>query len=351
MDDRPQSYIDAELKFTGKMKRQFYGRPAASWWPVPDAAGLKSYGHVPMDRLDSPYTLILPNGKGSIDVREQGLRQNLPAALSASARPAGTRKGKGSYYIAQLTPAAVAGKDSLQIRASLKALGLEPIDYVPNNAFLVRVSDAAGAAALADRSKFQFSSELSRSDKIDSRVGRGALRDPDRAASDDFYIVIRVMPGEDVDQVVESVRHAGGEIRQVHRDVAGEDFVSAIVRNNRLLEVADDPGVLSIWEESGYAEMNLVTSAQVEMGRFLDPRDFGDFILPLRAAGIDGGGIISTGLPNYKDPNPGAALSLAGAVYAVQPQFLGLADNGLTLDSPAFSNDNTHPCLTGACVA
>src|SRR5262249_48871715 len=39
------------------------------------------------------------------------------------------------------------------------------------------------------------------------------------------------------------------------------------------------------------------------------------------------------------------------AQFAVAPQFLGVADNGLTLDSPAFANDNTHPCLTGPCVA
>src|SRR5262249_11565651 len=46
-----------------------------------------------------------------------------------------------------------------------------------------------------------------------------------------------------------------------------------------------------------------------------------------------------------------SALSLSGATFSVQPQFLGLADNGLTLDSPSFANDNAHPCLTGACVS
>src|SRR5262249_544111 len=132
---------------------------------------LKPYGHVPIEKLDSPNTLILPNGKGSFDVRGQGVRQNLPAELRASARAASTRKGKGSYYLVQLTPAAADGKNSLQIRSALVARGLEPIEYVPNNGFLVRVADPAKVSALSDRSMFQFASEYSRSDKIDPRTG------------------------------------------------------------------------------------------------------------------------------------------------------------------------------------
>src|SRR5262249_14731309 len=181
-------------------------------------------------------------------------------------------------------------------------------------------------------------------------VGTKPLRDRDLAVSDTFKLVVEVMPGEDVAALKGTIEKLGGTIKQDF-NVDGMQFVSIELRNNRLHQLAKDPAVKAITESPEYTQMNFVTSAQVEMGRFLDPRDFGTFVLPLRDAGIDGGGIISSGKPNYADPNPGSALSLSGAVYAVQPQFLGVADNGLTLDSPMFANDNAHPCLTGACVA
>src|SRR5262249_11978208 len=149
------------------------------------------------------------------------------------------------------------GKNSLQIRSALMARGIEPIEYVPNNGFLVRVADPAKASALSDKSMFQFASEYSRSDKIDPRTGRGALRDPDRAVSDVYNVVIQVMPGESVDEVAETVRHAGGDITQVHRDVAGMDFISAKVANRNLMEVLDDPGVKGLYEQPQYTVMNL----------------------------------------------------------------------------------------------
>src|SRR6185436_13570006 len=160
-------------------------------------------------------------------------------------------------------------------------------------------------------------------------------------------LVGEIMPGEDLEAAKATIEKLGGNVVQVN-DVSGTQWVSFDLRNNRLHQLAKDPAFIGIFEKREYTRMNLTTSAQVEMGRFLDPRDFGKFVLPLRDAGVDGGGVV-TGQPNYSDPNPGSALSLAGATFAVPQQILGLADNGLTLDSPMFANDNTHPCLTGTC--
>ena len=344
---------EAELRFIQKEKTrsQQFARPdTAGWWSGEKGIGLRSYGHVTVDQLTSPDTIIFPNGKGSMIRGAKTDRDNLPAELRSNGNDPGVRKGKGDYYIVQLTSDAIKGKNSLQLRGELTGKGVEPIEYLPVNAFLVRVTGAKGQDTLKDTKTFQYVTPYLATDKINPNVGMKPLRDRDRAVSDTLHLVAEIMPGEDMAAAKSVVEKLGGTVVQDF-NVEGLQFVSFEIRNNRLQQLAKDPAVKGVFESPEFSQMNFVTSAQVEVGRFMDPRDFGTFVLPFRDAGVDGGGIISSGLPNYANQNPGSALSLAGAVYAVQPQFLGVADNGLTLDSPMFANDNTHPCLTGACVA
>ncbi len=118
------------------------------------------------------------------------------------------------------------------------------------------------------------------------------------------------------------------------------------------------PEVFSVHEAPEYEMLNLTTSATVEVGRFLDPREFGDFVIPFRHAGIDGGGVVvaaSAADVNFNVPGSAGsplAYSSSHANFQVPPQYIGIADNGLTLDSPSFSHDRKNPCLgSGACAA
>ncbi len=388
---------EAARRFLANSRRQFHPRP--EWWPFADGAGLH-YGDVSREQLRSPHTLILPNGKGSIDTRARGRRDDIPDVLrrrpspgseaapeaahigsdvaarshrdaattagpedsrdtanGGSGDPAdGARRGakRGEHWIVQIAPHRLRGGGgeslgSLEARALLTGRGAAIIDYVPNNAYLVSIPPAS-RHLFDDLDSFAFISPYEPADKLHPATGRRPLLDPGRAASDIFELVVRIMPGEDAKTLETSVIQLGCEVLAAH-SLEGDDYLSIKLRNTRVLELLHEPAVRAVWEAPEYVGLSLTSSAQVEMGRLLDPREFGDLILPFRQAGIDGGGIYSGTLPDYADPSPGSALTLNPALFEVMPQFLGIADNGLTLDSPSFANDNAHPCLTGACVA
>lgn len=354
VDQHPPEAVKAELRLLEKNRRQFYQRPEPTWWPLPGAVGLRPYGHVAASDLSSEYTLILPNGKGSIDTRTPGFRHTLPSVLRHHGEGHGARTGRGLYYLVQFKPEAARGKVSLRLHEELNRLGAEPIEYVPHNGWLVRVAGAREAAGLNNSDLFQFVSPYEPADKIHPDTGRVPLLNPERATSDTFDVVLRVMRGEESEEVADSVRRSGGEVLRLDRDPLGNGIISARLRNTRLLELLGDPGVMGLWESPEYQTLDVVPAAQIEVGRILDPRDFGDFVLPFRTAGIDGGGIYVGPTVNFTVPGAtGAPLPFSSAFpfYDVPPQFLGVADNGLTLDSPAFAHDNANPCLAGgACV-
>jgi hypothetical protein len=348
-DGRAPWAAQAELKFTDSARRQFYKRPAPdTWWPEASAKGLRSIGHVSVNELRDRDVIVLPNAKGSFKIGHPTDRDTLPSELALPEKAVG-RDGKGKYYIVQFTPS-FADARGANARGELKSRGMEPIEYVPNNAFLVRINDSKNVDKLKDSTVFQYSTIYSPADRVHPSVGRKTLRDPERAASDMLQLHAKLMPGADLAAVEQEIKQHGGEVTNKW-SFYGRDSISFTIRNNRLPALARAvEDVYSYNEALEFTQMNYVTSQMTEIGRLLDPRDSGEPLFPFRAAGIDGGATFVSGKPNYADPNPGAALSLAGAVLDVQPQFLGVADNGLTLDSHSFANDNKHPCLSGACT-
>ncbi|HKY33638.1 MAG TPA: thrombospondin type 3 repeat-containing protein [Candidatus Polarisedimenticolia bacterium] len=344
--DGPIELIEAEARFVEKTRRQHYSRP--EWWGYNNGLGLRAYGHVRVSELDSPDVLILPNDKGSINVRSSRVREGLPAELRAHGG-----QDRNGYYIVQVTPGTARGKGSAELRKMIEDRGGKVIDYVPNNAYLVRI-DPSGKKNFDDGGLFQYVSPYMAADKIHPGLGTKSRLNPEYAVSDVFGIVVRVMDGEDEGAVIREVERLGGTVTARH-DIEGTRYVSADLRNNRVVELAKHEGVRGIYEAPEYQALNLTTSMQVEAGRQTDPREFGDFIMPFRQAGIDGGGIYTGPAVNFSGPGTAMAplaFSSDLANFSVAPQFLGVADNGLTLDAPSFSHDNQNPCLGGGdCVA
>jgi len=150
---RPVGAAQAELKFTDSLRRTFYPRPdVAGWWSEPNGKGLKAIGHVSYSELDNRDVIFLPNSKGSIKAGRSSDLDSLSSDLTAPTSQAGGRNGlKGDLFIAQLTEGFMRGKGSLEIKSDLSKRGLEPIGFVPNSAFLVRVADnGKGHQALKD---------------------------------------------------------------------------------------------------------------------------------------------------------------------------------------------------------
>ncbi len=341
-DSRPDGLTQAERRLIDRMKRQMFSRP--DWWPYENDLGLARYGDVSSSELGSPNVIITP--KGTIDVKRGSVRDSLPADLRAAAPVS----GKPGYYIVQFAPSAAEGRGSLELRKQIGDLGGQVVQYVPNNAFLVRI-DGKDKHNFDDPLRFQYVTPYGPADKISPKLGRMPLLNPERAVSDTFSLVVQVMPGESADDVASEVQRLGGTVTKRH-EVAGTQWLSADLRNNKVIQLAKNPAVKWIYEAPENVMMNLVTSAMVEVGRFLDPREFGDFVLPYRNAGIDGSGVPVAASAADKDFTGGAVAGFDSALsnYVVAPQFLGVADNGLTLDSPAFAHDNADPCLGGGCL-
>jgi hypothetical protein len=338
------SQDEAVRRFLEERKRESHPRPA--WWGWTDDLGLAPYGHVPVGALDDPHTLILPGGKGSFDTRERSRRDELPAALQAGA----PHPDRSAYHIVQLAPEAAGSLGALEARALLEQRGARIIDYVPHNAWLVKIN-GRDLDALAGDSRFGFVTPFHPADRIAPDLGIRPLRDPRRAASEFFDLVIHVMPGEPAAAVCEAVERLGGEVT-LEQEVAGRAIVSARLRSNRLVELAREDAVLSISEAPEYEPLSLVTSAQVEMGRFIDPRETGKILRPLLQAGVDGGGIYGGVIPPLGSGVAGAPVPIDPNQYTVAPQFFGLADNGLSLDTAAFAHDSANPCMgSGACFS
>src|SRR5688572_17235670 len=235
-DERGPGIAEAELRFLDKTRRQTYARP--DWWPYDNGNGLRAYGHVSPNDIDSPYVLVLPNDKGSIDTRKSKVRESLPSELRS--HNANARNG---YFIVQLA-ASQSGKGALEMRKVVESRGGEIIDYVPNNAYLVRI-DAKSRPNFDDTSVFQYVSAYNAADKIHPTVGTKGRLNPEYASSDTFKIVVRVMEGEDPAGVADEVERLGGTVTQTH-EVTGVNYVSAELRNNRVVELARNSAVRTI---------------------------------------------------------------------------------------------------------
>ena len=214
-DGREPGMLEAELRFLDKTRRTTHARP--DWWQGVNGLGLAPYGQVKKSEIGSSDVLLLPQDKGSINVRRSKVREGLPSDLRTAIQP-----GRTGYYIVQVTPA-VASQGSLSMRQAVESRGGRIIDYIPNNAYLVGI-DAKSRKNFDDSAVFQFLTPYQASDKIHPTVGTRPRLNPEYATSDTFELVVRVMDGEDAADVANEVERLGGTVR-LTQEVAGAQFV------------------------------------------------------------------------------------------------------------------------------
>src|SRR5262245_60247871 len=259
-DQRIPGSAEAEMAWLKGRERLSYARP--DWGPWTSGTG-RTVGHVSLDQMDSPNTLILPNDMGSFDV--QIGHKAFPKELEYNASAPSARLGKGDWYIVQLKPAAVQGKTSLDIRRELATIGLEVFDYVPNNAYLARIDRARSGdlqTILADE-RFQYTEVFGPAMKIHPKLGRMPLRNPDRASASSFDVVIRILPTEDPQVAADDVTRLGGDVVQIST-VSDTNYISAKVPSVSVVELAQNGVIQSIYEVNETELMDITTSAQTE---------------------------------------------------------------------------------------
>ena len=356
-DYRTPGTRENELRFLKKNQRDMFPRPEATWWPHADRAGLRDIGRVSREELRSSDLVVMPNAKGSfLSSRQgQGRRNAVPRELTSFVG----RRGEAvdsNYHIVQLSAQKAAELGGQGSRSLIESKGFDVIEYVPNNAFLVRVP-AASASRLHD-ADFQFTTPYTPADRVNPDLGTTPLLNPERAQSDMFELVARMMPGENSQAFEQRIVELGGTV-QLRETIWNRQYIAFTMRNTRVYDlVRTSPEVYSVYEAPEYERMNLATSATVEVGRFLDVREFGQWMLPFRDAGIDGGGIVTAASAadvNFEVPGSAGtplAYNSSHSNFQVPPQYIGIADDGLTMDTPSFSHDRKNPCLgAGACTA
>jgi hypothetical protein len=174
------------------------------------------------------------------------------------------------------------------------------LDYVPNQALLVRLPSAAVAAVAGDPS-VQWMSAFTQAFKLSPEIGRRTYTDPERAADSRLWLVVELFPGEDPLALQGAVEAAGGEVAAAFDDalthrlhvrlapsrvgelaaLAGvrwiEEFPEITLRNNstRWVIQSNLPGVTPLWDRGLHGEGQIVGHIDSRINRdscyFIDP--------------------------------------------------------------------------------
>ena len=347
--DMPAWWVEQEVAWMQKNKRKFYSR-GADFWPA--EMGKRTLGSVSLAKLNSPYVIHLPGSKGSFDVIKDGAPKIPPGLAVDRSAPA---RAAGDYFIALPSQRFLHGKTSKEVRAMIQGVGAQILDRIPNDAFLLRVKGQKARQQLLNSPDFQFVGPWQPAYKIDRRVGIEPLLSPDRASSTTLNLIVRSHKGVDAADLANQISRAGGTITY-SQSFNGRQILSVDIAESNLFRLARVDDIYLIQEKTGWNGDASSSSIQVEMGRFLDPRsEGGKFLRPFFDAGVEGGGVYA------KDPNNVPAGCNAANIpfnpdtgivdpncFTVQPQFVGLVDNGISLDAAPLAQSRTQPCI-GPC--
>src|SRR5262249_25498843 len=163
----------------------------------------------------------------------------------------------GEYFIAQLSDAARDGRNNDEVRQALAATGAEVLEFIPNNAFLVRVrpKDLHG---FETSPVFSWVGAYEPAYKIHPGLGRGKLFSPARAAADTIDVVIRLHRGEPSADLERRILRDGGSVAQKEVLDDGQTVLAATVKAGSIASIAKHPEVYQIAEAPQWQNLALV---------------------------------------------------------------------------------------------
>jgi hypothetical protein len=222
---------------------------------------------------------------------------------SAPGLSAGTRAadravpGAHAYYLVQF-------QDPIghAARSVIESQGGSVLDYVPNQALLVRLP-ADAAEAVASDPMVQWLGAFTPALKLSPEIGRRTFTDPQRAADSHLWLTVELFPGEDPAVPRAAIEGMGGEVAATFDDalthrlhvrlaparlqemaaVAGvrwiEEFPEITLRNNstRWVIQSNIPDVTPLWDRGLHGEGQIVGHIDQRINRdscyFRDPVD------------------------------------------------------------------------------
>ncbi|HXU10887.1 MAG TPA: S8 family serine peptidase, partial [Candidatus Binatia bacterium] len=232
---------------------------------------------------------------------------------------------QGPNYL-MLKPEAIAAKglDAVLdgIRKDVKTI----IDYRANSTILAYV-EAGQLGKLRQNNDVAYFYGMQPADKIDMQAGRRPLINKERALNPTFLLEVAMVPGG-------AGAAAKGRLAKISgvEDVAdyGVEGSSYLVRadHKALGKIARLPEVIHIQESMELMQLNTRVPSMVQAGSAEDAQ----FIRPFDDAGVDGGGI-DTNADGQRVNN---------GTDTVPPQLVGVIDNGISADTPSFSQTATQ---------
>jgi len=297
----------------------------------------------------------------------------LPAALRQDidlSRP-GQGDGPHAYFLALLSQGA---EENSRLDSDVRSIGrsVEVVARVPNSSVVIKASPQ-DFNALAQSDLFDTIEAYHPGLKIDRVLGRRPFMNKDRATSPVYNLDVILFPGETEAAIAKDVKRLGGTIQ--HSITEGNlTFVKIDLPNSKVADLAALTAVARISEQPEYISTNSTGPAQVQTGRY------NGGVTPYFEVGIDGGGSqvcispgpdgalatavvagdrqtaqdsIAAGSDNDCDTTVAAGddLVINTTATLVRPQYIYIADNGVSLDAAGLANSAANPCsdLDGDC--
>ena len=337
-----------------------------SHYQAPTYPTLEQQGLLPSER----GIAFLP--AGDFDVRP-GAALPLPARLRGDLDLSAPVRGEGprAYFLALLAEAALGSGDHQE---NLRGIGpsVHVVEWLPNDLVLVRAAPrefrALGASPLFERVE-----PVHRGLKIDRLVGRRPFLDRERAGSPVYLLDVLLFPEEPPEPAQREIARLGGEVR--HAITVGDrTFLKVAIEHGRIEDLAGVAAIAAISEVPEYRLLNTTGPAQIQTGRY------NGGITPFFDAGVDGGGsqvCIGPGPNGTLDTAPVAGDRVSGngrnivagadndcgtvapsgddvvvniTATLVRPQYVYVADNGVSLDAAGLSDTELNPCGGGGCA-
>ncbi|PYT11854.1 MAG: hypothetical protein DMF51_14490, partial [Acidobacteria bacterium] len=280
-------------------------------------------------RADNPKGLLRTNIADIDPANAEAVLRDLPDNLRFSEAEI-TRAGSkgilaaGVNYL-MLKPEAMAAKSLDGVLGKIREQVKSIIGYGPNSTILVYV-EPRQMAALRQNEDVKFIYAMQPADKIELQTGRRPLINKERALDPNFLVEISLVPGIDSVAVKERVAKTPGVVEVT--DYSMDGGLLARVDHKSLDKIARIPEVLNIQEYLEMMEMNAKNASTMQTGSAMEGLE----IRPFDDLGVDGGGIDTNG--DGKRVNDGTD--------TVPPQLVGVIDNGISADTPSFSQTATQ---------
>ena len=242
-----------------------------------------TYGQVQSQQAHDPD--VVRTRVGSFVTRGPGL--DIPGALRAPDKPVGA-----GHFIVQFKPDAFSGEQIQATLAEMTQLGAELIEWVPNNAYLVKL-DRKAHDAVSSSSLVQYVGPYHPAYKIAPDLGMAPLPDPEKAASPVYSLNLKGWPGSSVAELTAEVTALGGTVTYAAEAETGA-FVQADLHKNRILQLSRSESIRDIAENLPMVAYGEESSWNVIAGTYILSQKPSMYLV-----GVDGSG-------RYKKDSKGA---------------------------------------------